>query len=176
MTSTIVFDITQISWQSSINWTPVAFYIAIGSIQLVMKRLYKKKASTAHGFSWFYDKLSRALPFLILALGLVVAAIYARKAHADYTVLRSAYEKGQCEITDGTIEHFVPGKDVTSESVESFEIGTRHFAYPSPGNTAGYKTTAAYGGQMKNGLHVRIDRCEGDIARIEIIDDVKPNN
>ncbi|BBB60161.1 hypothetical protein UNDKW_1888 [Undibacterium sp. KW1] len=176
MTSTVVFDITQASWQSNINWTPVAFYVVLGSIKLVSNMLRKQKVSTEHAFSRFYDKLNRALPFIIFALGLAVAATYARRAHADYAELRSAYEKGQCEITDGTIEHFVPGKSTKYESVESFEIGTENFAYPSPGNTAGYKTTTADGGQMKNGLHVRIHRCEGDIARIEIIDDVNPKN
>ena len=176
MTSTVVFDITQASWQSTINWAPVAFWVVLGSIKLVMNMLYKKKASTEQGFSWLYEKVTRALPFIIFAFGFAVAALYARKAHADYTKLRSVYEKGQCEITDGTIEHFVPGRSTKYDSIESFEIGTKQFAYPNQGNTAAYKTTTADGGQMKNGLHVRIHRCEGDIARIEILEDVKPQN
>ena len=176
MTSSVVFDITQANWQSNINWAPVAFYVVLGSIKLVMNMLYKRKAITEHGFSWFYDKVTRALPFILLVFGFAVAALYARRAHADYTALRSAYEKGQCEITDGTIEHFVPGRYTKYDSLESFDIGTKQFAYPSPGNTAAYKTTAADGGPMKNGLHVRIHRCEGDIARIDIIEDVKPQN
>jgi len=176
MSSTVVFDITQVSWQSNINWIPVAFYVVIGSIKLVGDKFRKQEVSTEHAFIKLYKKVTRALPFLLIAFGVVVAAIYVRKAHADYTELRSSYEKGQCEITDGTIEHFVPGRYAKYDSIESFEIASKQFAYPSTGNTAAYKTTAADGGKMKNGLHVRIHRCEGDIARLEIIEDTKPKN
>ncbi|MFZ6709568.1 hypothetical protein [Undibacterium sp. TC9W] len=176
MSSTVVFDITQASWQSNINWISVTFYVVLGSVQLVVNIMRKRKVSTGHTFSSFYDKVIRALPFIIFALILSLAALSATRAHADYTNLRSAYEKGQCEITDGTIEHFVPGRYAKYDSVESFEIASKQFAYPSPGNTAAYKTTAADGGKLKNGLHVRIHRCEGDIARLEIIEDMKPKN
>lgn len=62
------------------------------SLKLVGNMLRKQKVSTEHAFSRFYDKLNRALPFIIFALGLAVAATYARRAQADYAELRSAYE------------------------------------------------------------------------------------
>jgi hypothetical protein len=77
---------------------------------------------------------------------------------------------------EGTVENFRAGKKMKNAKKESFDIGAKHFAYPDTGNTAAFSTTEVYGGPMRNGLHVRIHHCGGDIARLDIIEDVKPKN
>lgn len=179
MNSTIVFDIIRTDWISKTNFLPGSIIMLLGCVMIVMNMRRKRIGLPAYGWGR-YTRLSKepdvAMPYVVLAFGLILTAAFAVQSYTDYTKLRFAYDSGQCEVVEGIVENFHAGQKMKNARTESFDIGQKHFAYPDSGNTAAFTTTEAYGGPVKNGLHVRIHQCGSDIARLEIINGLKPQN
>jgi hypothetical protein len=85
--------------------------------------------------------------------------------------LRIALADGHYQVHEGIVANFVPGDsgDHRSESW-SLDTGTESFSYSySPSILEpGYNLTAAHGGQIANGLRVRVWNVGGNIARLEV--------
>ena len=176
MPSTLVYDILQTSWVSTMNPTMGVVITALGCVMIAVNMWRKHRGLPVYNWRRRSDKPDRGIAFLVLAYGLVIMIGIARMSYVDYTNLRTAYESGQCKVVEGTVEHFHAVQTMKNAKKESFDIGSTHFAYPDSGNTAAFSTTAAYGGPMRNGLPVRIHHCNGDIVRLEVFDDGKPKN
>ncbi|MFZ6778740.1 hypothetical protein ACO0LD_18100 [Undibacterium sp. Ji83W] len=113
---------------------------------------------------------SPAFPFKVMGAGMLISVLIIAKTYYDYQSLRSAYESGSCKLIDGTIKNFHPGLRVKGKGNESFDVGDAHLAYSAFDSSPGFHQAKGNGGLMMDGLHIRVQRCGSDIARLEIID------
>ncbi|MBC3905938.1 hypothetical protein [Undibacterium umbellatum] len=174
MTSTVVFDITQAGYKS---YTFPAFgliFVAIGAVILFFHFINKRK--TPPGSK---TKLSGKRPwffYFYFGFSCIWTITSFHSTYSDYKDLRTAYEHGQCKLAEGRVENFKIAPKEKRKSDESFDVGDAHFYYANHNVSAGFNTSSIVGGPMKEGLYVRIHHCGNDIARLEIVDDVKPKN
>ncbi|MFZ6722749.1 hypothetical protein [Undibacterium sp. Ji49W] len=174
MNSTVIFDVTQAGYKSYL-------FPAVGLI------------AVATGLYYLYLHFSnhpRKLPVVTILLGkpplwfscvffgfaCLWTTIAFKSTYSDYKELRSAFELGQCKLVDGEVENFQTNVKERGQDEESFDVGDAHFSYSSNIINAGYNTTTYQGGQLREGLHVRIHRCALGIARIEIVEDATMKN
>jgi hypothetical protein len=85
--------------------------------------------------------------------------------------LRLAVSRGRYDVREGTVTDFVSG-DAGDHRSESWTVRTASnafsFSYSPSILEPGYNKTAAHGGQIANGLHVRVWEVDGRIARLEV--------
>ena len=89
-----------------------------------------------------------------------------------YVGLRLLLARGQYRLVEGVVRDFVPG-DAGDHRAESWTLessaGSFHYSYnPAIIGEGGYDQTAAHGGQVREGKHVRVLDVNGRIARLEI--------
>lgn len=87
--------------------------------------------------------------------------------YADYLRLRRALDTGAYEVVEGAVTDLVP-MPKAGHALEHFVVDGHRFAYSDFVVTAGFNTTTAYGGPIREGLRVRIADVGGEIARLEI--------
>ncbi|MDP1978294.1 hypothetical protein [Undibacterium sp.] len=185
MTSTVVFDITQAGYKSYGFPAFGLFFVVLSAWMLFSfldqkRKNFPNKSIRFRGKTWnFYCLFGCTCLWTIFTF---------KGTYTDYRNLRTAYEQGQCELVEGRVENFQnvsqskPRPEVENDSrskprpEEQFDVGNTHFFYSKSVITAGFNTSLAAGGPMKEGLYVRIHHCGNDIARLEIVDDVKPKN
>ena len=78
---------------------------------------------------------------------------------------------GHYQVYEGVVADFVPG-DVGDHRPETWTLrtpsGSFTYSYSPSILTAGYDQTAANGGLIANGVHLRVRDVGGSIARLEI--------
>ncbi|MFZ6875978.1 hypothetical protein ACO0LF_28285 [Undibacterium sp. Di27W] len=174
MTSTIVFDITQAGYKSYTFPASGLIVVTIGAVMLFFHFIHKRqnppgsKARLWGQSPWFF--------YFFFGFSCIWTITSFHSTYSDYTELRSAYEQGQCKRVEGRVENFKIAPKEKRKSDESFDVRGEHFYYANHYVSAGFNTSSIAGGPMKEGLYVRIHHCGNDIARLEIVDDMKPNN
>ena len=98
-------------------------------------------------------------------VGLAAASI------VPYLAMRFSLTHGHYQVREGVVAGFVPG-DLGDHQEETWVLHTSggDFSYTySPSRlTPGYDLTAAHGGQVHEGVRVRVFDVHGNIARLEI--------
>jgi hypothetical protein len=87
--------------------------------------------------------------------------------YSDYTTLYTRVSRGECDISEGYVEHFNP-MPPGGHSNESFDVAGSHFEYSEFSTTAGFNHSTSQGGPMREGLYARICHVGNEIGRLEI--------
>ena len=173
MHSNVIFDVTQSGYQSA--YFP-AFGLIFVVLGVILFGLYRAGKSLRDLF--FKDASKRSWwvsPSLFLGFALLWTLSTFSFTYFDYRQLRSAFEEGRCQIVEGRIQNFSPGKDNRGETDETFDVSGVHFSYSAYSASPGFNQTVAKGGPLKEGVQVRIFVYKQNIARLEIIQDIHPN-
>ena len=129
----------------------IALVIAIGGAcfdKLNHRRVFSTRTRFASGF-------------------VLICAIWALfGGHSQYKALRDALERGEYRVVEGVVDRFAPATEWGA--AESFVVGDHRYEYSDAVVIRGYHRTAARGGVIRNGLHVRIADVDGEIAKLEV--------
>ena len=79
----------------------------------------------------------------------------------------TALRDGRCAVVEGRVTGFVPPR-YKSQTAESFNVGSQHFAYSDETVTAGFHISSSQGGPIHEGLYVRVTSLGNSIVRLEI--------
>jgi hypothetical protein len=121
----------------------------IGSITFLPNDLFK----TNNPGEWIGAILVILICSILIASNSFIAAKYSSEK--------------KCLIVEGVVKRFHPLK-LGRLGLESFEIDNQKFSYRDESLQGGFDTTAAKGGQIREGLHVRICHRDGQILRLEV--------
>jgi hypothetical protein len=103
---------------------------------------------------------------LVAVVAFVAVLIVLGSTWSDYQYLRNAEARGAYRATAGMIRAFVP-EGPEGRPHESFDVNGVHFNYSSNEVTSAYHRTLPEGGQLRNGMLVRILDVGGRIIRVE---------
>ncbi len=154
----VVFDVVQVGFK---EWLYPSFgflFIVIGIGMLIYKSQNPAKDSTLR---------SRIFPYAFTLFACFWTATSFWSTYSDYRHLRDALLNGQYVVVEGTITNFVP-MPWGGHAKEKFNVNSHHYEYSNFAANAGFNQTQAYGGPLREGLHVRIADVDGQIARLEI--------
>jgi hypothetical protein len=84
--------------------------------------------------------------------------------------LDTRIDRGEAQVTTGTVTEFVPGRADGKRS-ESFVVNGHRFTYSEWIIEAGFNHTAGRGGPMREGLNVRITFVGDSIVKLELAQD-----
>ncbi|MFZ6642258.1 hypothetical protein ACO0LL_21225 [Undibacterium sp. TC4M20W] len=173
MSYTLIFDITKTSWTDSLSLLPLIPLLA-GSIMTGMNISRMWRGLPVYSWSARPDKPFRVFPYMLLAIGMGSAYLTYQHSYVAYTDLRSAYEAGKCEITEGKVEN-LQRNFKKGESPVSFDIGHKQFAFRGGRDTPAFQQTTSSGGPVREGQQLRIASCDGAIVKLEIMDYAEPD-
>ncbi len=109
----------------------------------------------------------RVEPYVALGFAVLVTGICSVSMLRERGQLADAMETGRYVTVEGVVSRFVPMPEDGHPS-ESFEVAGRRYEYSDYRVTAGLNRTQAFGGQIREGLRVRLADVNGTIARLEI--------
>ncbi|HEV7589063.1 MAG TPA: hypothetical protein VGO40_13175 [Longimicrobium sp.] len=118
-----------------------------------------------------FEVIGRSVGAIFACVAALLFVIAATTLYMDNSRLRAALQTGSYRVVEGIVTDFVPG-DPGDHFAESWSVrsGTsvHHYQYVASQATPGYRRTLPHGGQIRNGLRVRIAEVDGRIARLEI--------
>ena len=135
-----------------------------------------------NGYSWWFLLLgllpifvgigtlrakSRIWAMGFIALGLLWLIICWQKTYVPYRELTTAYRNGNYSTTIGVISQFRPMPS-TGHSQESFEVNGIHFSYSNFVITPCYNKTRQSGGELSDGMVVKISYKNGCILSLAV--------
>jgi hypothetical protein len=143
------------------DWWLIMISLVLGPVGYGIYRQAHRFESSKTGFVGL---------FLVFMAGLVALFVMGGSL-LPYLGLRSHVARGAYRVIEGTVRSFVPGDpgDHRSESwvLQSWSDSIRYSYSPSIVG-AGYDQTAPHGGQVREGVRVRVWDVGGRIARLEI--------
>lgn len=123
------------------------------------------------GFLRGSKEFVRTFGMLYAGFAVVWTVVAASVVFRDSVGTARALWQGQFQRVEGTVTHFVPGEP-GGHGDERWEVvsGGRVFRYDYAQYVMGpgYHRTAPYGGEVRDGLHVRVADVDGAIARLEV--------
>ncbi|MFZ6709658.1 hypothetical protein [Undibacterium sp. TC9W] len=170
MRSTVLFDITKTAYDVTLFFNAGFVLIVIACLMLFVDAWRKRRGYPCMNWRRRGAESGPAFPFKVMGAGALLSVLIIAKTYYDYASLRSAYESRSCELIDGTIKNFHPGLHAKGKGNESFDVGNAHLAYSAFDSSPGFHQAAGNGGILRDGLHVRMQRCGADIAWLETIE------
>ena len=104
---------------------------------------------------------------LMAGAAITAAGSYAVASNWHQTVADRLLH-GQYDMVEGPVTDFVASMGGKGASQERFVVQGQRFAYWDGENIAGFHHTAATGGPLREGLHVRITYSGATIYRLEV--------
>ena len=152
----LVYDVRLASWRPNVTpWDVVPFVVA----GLLLAIFSKKRAARIAG--------------IVVAIAVPLAeALAGWREYQDVVALRRALARGEAVRVEGTITAFIPGRS-DGHPPESFQLGTRQYEYSPYLVRPGFRWVRGNGGPLRDGLRVRLYDVRGDIARLEVADEVQ---
>lgn len=74
----------------------------------------------------------------------------------------------QYNVVSGVVKNHHPGSSERGNTLESFEVNDVRFSYYPLTGSPEFNQTNAFGGPIKNGLHVKIYYIDGKILKLII--------
>jgi hypothetical protein len=147
------------------GWTAAApglVFVAIGGVLVLFPQL--SEAIPYHG----PQALKRPFDWVFLGFGVLITAVALVSTVGGNLTEGAALRRGDCRVVEGQVEHFQTTRTRGGSSRESVEVSGVPFEYSDSEIQGGFRTPAASGGPMREGLQVRICERAGRILRLEI--------
>ena len=153
----VVFDACAVGYR---NWWFPAAGALMGLIFYLIDRFQRRWPVGLLGRPW------RSAPkwgYRFLACWTLIAAL---GTGYDYINVCGSLRGGEAFVVEGRVHSFRLEHDKAQS--ESFIVSARRYEYSPSRIQAGFNTTVAVGGPIRDGLQVRIHDVGGQIARLEI--------
>jgi hypothetical protein len=86
----------------------------------------------------------------------------------DKAALIEDLSANRARIVEGYVQEY-RRQAWSGKPMESFRVGTELFKFDGFGRSPAYHRRAQQGGQLRDGLHVRVWEIEGEIVRLEVV-------
>jgi len=155
-TYTTVFDFASSGYKAGTFLTPGL----IGLVGGVLMGLFPGIVP----FHWPWSRGGvRVIGWLIAAITTLWVGIAFWGTYGEYRRLADSLASGGYEIVEGAVENYA-----STENNEKFSVAGVWFEYGDSRVSSAFNNTAANGGPIRPGLHVRIAHVDGSILRLEI--------
>lgn len=157
----VVFDVVQAGFK---DWHFSAFgliFVVIGTGMLIYRLKNPAKDSTFR---------TRIFPYAFTAFACLWTTTSFWVTFSDYRHLREALLNGKYTVVEGTVTDFVP-MPYSGHAMEKFNVNGHHYEYSDYNVVAGFNNTQSHGGPIRQGLKVRIADVDGQIAKLEIVEE-----
>ncbi len=150
-----VFDASLLPYRNLVFALPGVGIAVVGALMLFRPEILERvgfRTAKSHVLGW--------VVFIFASLWTVLVAV------ALVSDARRA-STGACDLVEGRVDHFRP-MPPSGHGSEQFEVNGMAFRYADGMVSAGFHTTSARGGPIREGLPVRICHVRGEILRLEI--------
>jgi hypothetical protein len=154
-----VFDVTQAGFR---QWTFPFVGVLLIAGGLAMRPLVRIGIYRPQ-----YPWMMKWFPRLFVGFAIVWTLISFASTFADYRGAVSALQDNRARVVEGAVTEFKP-IPYTGKGMESFVVQGVRFKYSNYDVTAGFNTTTAHGGPIREGLPVKIWYSDGKILRLDV--------